>query len=204
MTFCSMQILGNPNIVSDYSHTFIMSYLWLPHATKGNQVVVTDWAVHCLQSSNVCSLASWVLNRPQIVPSLITPLEGAPGPHKWCRSGTSTVSRHMTDSSLYTMPNCVEFLTEHLQEMKLPIHCSTVQKVSEFVDLDLQLFGNQYTHFYVLYKLSFQVRISSQEFCHGLIYYLPHEETVNHSFRDCYSRTVTLNTLIVNGGVFII
>lgn len=128
MTFCSMQILGNPNIVSDYSHTFIMSYLWLPRATKGNQVVFTDWAVHCLQSSNVCSLTSCgqVLNRPQIVPSLITPLEGAPGPHKWCRSGTSTVSRQMTDFSLYTMPNCVEFLTEHLQEMKLPIHCSTV------------------------------------------------------------------------------
>lgn len=44
--------------------------------------------------------------------------------------------------------------------MKLPIHCSTVQsQVGELVILDLQLFGNYCTHFYVLYKLSFQVRL---------------------------------------------
>lgn len=130
------------------------------------------------------------------------------GPTSGAQVGPVFVSRHMTDFSLYTTPNCVAFLTEHLQEMKLPIHCSTVQKVSEFVNLDLQLFGNQYTHFYVLYKLSFQVRIFSQEFCRGLIIYFM-RKLLNRSFRDLFIvhrsyRTITLNTLIVNGGVFVI
>lgn len=65
----------------------------MPHATEGNEVVVTDRTV--LPAKLKCLLSSllWtsVLSRPQIVLSRIAPLEGAPGLHKWYRSETSTV-----------------------------------------------------------------------------------------------------------------
>lgn len=121
-------------VLSEYSHIFIMTYLWLPHATKGNQVVVTDWNVlpaklkYLLSGLLPCLWTKVLRSRPQIVPSLMAPLEGAPGPHKWCRSGTSTVPKDTWRIShfIWSIPNFVTFLTEHLQEIKLSVHWNTV------------------------------------------------------------------------------
>lgn len=106
MMFCSMQILKSKHFIRIQTH---LHYV-LPTVVscyKGKLSCDRLDCMYCLQSKNVCSLASCgqVLNRTQIVSSLIPPPEGA---GSWGPTSGAEVG-HMTDFSLYTCPT-VEFL----------------------------------------------------------------------------------------------